>query len=48
MGHNKSRPIAETSQKPHRGPKHLSNLVNGETELTQSDQITKVQVKKRS
>ncbi|MCA1010010.1 YpzG family protein [Halobacillus halophilus] len=31
----------------HRGVKHLSNKVNGETEQTQSDIITEVQAKKR-
>ncbi|MFQ3546247.1 YpzG family protein [Halobacillus rhizosphaerae] len=47
MGRKNYKPIADTFHKPHRSPKHLSNLVNGETEQTQSDQITQTQVKKR-
>ncbi|MFC7320243.1 YpzG family protein [Halobacillus campisalis] len=32
----------------HRGSKHLNQRVNGETEQTQSAQITEVQARKRS
>ncbi|MFC7064219.1 YpzG family protein [Halobacillus seohaensis] len=32
----------------HRGTKHLNQRVNGETEQTQSEQITETQMRKRS
>ncbi|MGV2620446.1 YpzG family protein [Halobacillus sp. ACCC02827] len=32
----------------HRSLKHLNKRVNGETEQTQADQITEVQMRKRS
>ncbi|RWZ51307.1 YpzG family protein [Halobacillus fulvus] len=36
------------SRTPHRGAKHLSHRVNGETEQTLSNQITEIQARKRS
>ncbi|MYL51037.1 YpzG family protein [Halobacillus litoralis] len=32
----------------HRSIKHLSSRVNGETEQTQADQITEIQMRKRN
>ncbi|MCA1024153.1 YpzG family protein [Halobacillus litoralis] len=32
----------------HRSSKHMSRRVNGETEQTQADQITEIQMRKRN
>ncbi|UOR13331.1 YpzG family protein [Halobacillus amylolyticus] len=42
MAHNKSK-----KHFPRRGTKHLRDRVNGETEQTQSERITEVQMRKR-
>lgn len=47
MGKKSLRPTSH-SLYAHRGNKHLSNKVNGETEQTLSNQITEVQARKRS